>query len=81
MREFLAYIAIFEILTDIYDALIGSALVFGALKWKKGLLSTVACYWGIVLGFFAGFLIAYNMDTDIMIIIFTIVMGAVFSPY
>lgn len=62
MREFLTYVTIFQIVTDIYDAIIGSALIFGALKWRKGLLSTVACYWGIVLGFLVGFF-WYIQDT------------------
>ena len=60
--------------------LIGSALVFGALKWRKGLLSTVACYWGIVLGFLVGFFLVYSRHIDIIAILITTIMGAIIFP-
>ena len=80
MRKFLAYITVFQIVTHIYDVLIGSALVFGALKWRKGLLSTVACYWGIVLGFLVGFFLVYSRHIDIIAILITTIMGAIIFP-
>lgn len=79
MYEFLEYLAIFQIATDIYDLLIGSALIYGALKWRKGLLSTTACYWGIVLGFAGGGIIAYALDMPAVIFI-TIIIGAIVFP-
>ncbi len=80
MYEYLGYITIFQIVTDIYDLLIGSALVFGALKWRKGLLAQTALYWGCVLGFFSGFLIFFFLDIDPLVIIATILIGAVIFP-
>lgn len=80
MEDFLTYIAIFEIVTDIYDALIGAGLVFGALKWRKNLLTTTAFYWGIVLGCISGLLISYFLDGDFTIFIITIVLGAIILP-
>lgn len=79
MYEFFEYLAIFQIATDIYDLLIGSALIYGALKWRKGLLSTTACYWGIVLGFAGGGIIAYALDMPVVIFI-TIIIGAIVFP-
>ncbi|MCX4340811.1 MAG: hypothetical protein OSJ72_14355 [Lachnospiraceae bacterium] len=80
MYEFLSYITIFQIVTDIYDLLIGSALVFGALKWRKGLLTTTAFYWGLVLGFLSGAFIAFSLDTDISLVLVTTVIGAAVFP-
>lgn len=79
MYEFLEYLAIFQIVMDIYDLLIGSALIYGALKWRKGLLSTTACYWGIVLGFAGGGIIAYALDMPAIIFI-AIIIGAIVFP-
>lgn len=80
MYDFLSYITIFQIVTDIYDLLIGSALVFGALKWRKGLLTTTAFYWGLVIGFFIGVFMAISLDSDIMLIVVTTVIGAIIFP-
>ena len=54
--------------------------MFGALKWRKGLLSTVACYWGIVLGFLVGFFLVYSRHIDIIAILITTIMGAIIFP-
>lgn len=32
MNEFLTYIAIFQIATDLFDLIIGGSLIYGALK-------------------------------------------------
>jgi len=80
MYEFLSYITIFQIVTDIYDILIGSALVFGALKWRKGLLTTTAFYWGLVLGLLSGILIVFLLNSDIMPILITTAIGAIVFP-
>lgn len=80
MDEFLAYIAIFQIVTDIYDLLIGSALVFGALKWRKGLLTTTAFYWGLVFGFLIGTFTSFSLDISPVIIIISVLIGAIIFP-
>lgn len=80
MFELFGNIAIFQIVTDIYDIFIGSALVFGALKWRKGLLTTTAFYWGLVLGFLCGILMFFFLDSDIAITILTTIVGAVIFP-
>lgn len=80
MGEFLAYITIFQVVTDIYDLFIGSALVFGALKWRKGLLTTLAVYWGIVLGTLSGLFISFLFDVSLLVLILTIMIGAIIFP-
>lgn len=80
MDEFLSYIVIFQLVTDIYDLIIGSALVYGALKWRKGLLTTTAFYWGIVLGFLGGGFISFSLDVTPSVIFITIALGAIVLP-
>lgn len=80
MYKFIGYITIFQIVTDIYDLLIGSALVFGALKWRKGLLTTTAFYWGLVLGFLSGIFMVFSLDSDIVLVVATTIIGAVVFP-
>lgn len=80
MFEFLSYITVFQVVSDIYDLLIGSALVYGALKWRKGLLTTTVFYWGLVLGFLSGVFMAFLLNTDFLIVIVTVVIGAVIFP-
>lgn len=53
VEEFMSYITIFQFLSGIYDLLIGSALIFGALKWRKGLITTTAFYWGLYWAYWA----------------------------
>ncbi len=80
MEEFITYVAIFQIVTDIYDLLIGSTLIFGALKWRKGLLTTTAFYWGVVLGLISGFLLAYMFDGNYIILLVSVALGAILLP-
>lgn len=80
MYEFLEYIAIFQIFTDIFDLLIGSALVFGALKWRKGLLSQTAFYWGVVLGLIIGVISVFSADAEPALILLTAAMGGIIFP-
>ncbi len=41
---------IFEIVDSLTKILLGAGFCFGALKWRKGLLTTVAIGWGLILG-------------------------------
>lgn len=47
---------IFEIVTSLFKVTLGAGLCFGALKWRKGLLTTIAIGWGFLLGAALGFL-------------------------
>lgn len=80
MWEFLSYITIFQVVSDIYDLFIGSALIFGALKWRKGLLTTTAFYWGIILGFLSGVFMTFSSDSDSSLVLVVTLIGAVIFP-
>lgn len=80
MDEFIQYVAIFEVVFTIFDLLIGAGLTFGALKWRKGLLSTVAFYWGLVLGFLAGALLVYMFDLNVVIAAISTLAGGIVFP-
>lgn len=80
MYDFLTYVAVFQIVTDIYDVLVGSALVYGALKWRKGLLSTTAIYWGLVLGVLSGSMITYSFEINYGVILITLLLGGIIFP-
>lgn len=80
MSEFLSYIIIFQVVTDIYDLFVGSALTFGALKWKRGLLTATAFYWGLVLGVLSGVFICSVFDTTPVIILISLIIGAIVFP-
>lgn len=54
---FLGNLLIFQVITDLIKVTIGAGLCFGALKWRRGLLTTTAVGWGLLLGIFAAFLL------------------------
>ena len=54
MEELLTNLMIFEIVTELIGATIGAGLCFGALKWRRGLLTTTAIGWGAVIGLVLG---------------------------
>ena len=49
-------LVVYQIVTEIIQATIGAGLCFGALKWRKGLLTTTAIGWGFVLGILSAFM-------------------------
>lgn len=46
----LSNLLLFEIVTDLFAVTLGAGLCFGALKWRRGLLTGTAIGWGLVLG-------------------------------
>ena len=52
----LGNLVVFQIVTEIIQATIGVGMCYGALKWRKGLLTTTAIGWGFVLGVLFAFL-------------------------
>ncbi len=57
MGEIFSNILIFQIITDLIKVTIGSGLCFGALKWRRGLLTSTAIGWGLFLGFLAAMVV------------------------
>lgn len=44
-------IVVFQAFSYLYDIALGAACCYGALKWRRGLMTTVSIGWGIFLGF------------------------------
>ena len=47
--KILSNLLIFQIITELIKVTIGAGLCFGALKWRRGLLTTTAIGWGFFL--------------------------------
>lgn len=78
--EFLVYIKYFKIATDIYDVVIGSALIYGALKWQKGLITSIAIYWGLFLGAMLGGYVSFTFQISPVAILILALIGAIVFP-
>ena len=49
MEKLLENIAVFQIATELFKVTLGAGLCFGALKWRRGLLTTTAIGWRAVI--------------------------------
>ena len=58
MGEILSRLLVFQIVFDLISVTVGAGLCFGALKWRRGLLTTTAIAWGFFLGLVAAIFIA-----------------------
>lgn len=79
LKQFFIYITYFRIFMDIWDIIFGSLIIFGALKWRKGLISSIAIQWGIYLGIILGFLLYNSLNIPIAVILSPII-GAIVFP-
>ena len=73
MSELLSRLVVFQVVIDLIKILVGTGLCFGALKWRRGLLSVTASYWGLFLGAVVGFL----LDADIEVILICALIGLI----
>lgn len=76
MSEIASRLVIFQVVIDIIKVTVGAGLCFGALKWRRGLLSATASYWGVFLGVILVFLIDGGIE---QIIIFALI-GLILFP-
>lgn len=76
MSEIASRLLIFQAVIDLIKITVGAGLCFGALKWRKGLLSATASYWGT----FLGVVLALLFDADIETIIISACIGLVLFP-
>lgn len=77
--EFLEGIIGAKIATDLFSAFFGAWICFGALKWRKGLMTTIATYWGLFLGLTLGIMLTINLDNPIWLPI-CVVVGVILVP-
>ena len=86
MEEFISRILTYKIAFDIFDALIGVGICYGALKWRKGLITTVAFYWGLILGGVVGMALTsrnmsyYSSSVDTTPLFLCLIAGGIVFP-
>ena len=78
MEKLLENIAVFQIVTELVKVTLGAGLCFGALKWRRGLLTTTAIGWGAVLGIICWYLFSSGADQEIFVI--SVAIGAILFP-
>lgn len=76
MSEIASRLIVFQVVIDLIKVTVGAGLCFGALKWRRGLLSATASYWGV----FLGIILAFLMDGDIEQIIIFALIGLILFP-
>lgn len=77
--SFLENIIGLKLLSDVFSAIFGAWICFGALKWRKGLITTIAMYWGLFLGLFVGTMLAMNTYDPTSILVAPVV-GLIILP-
>lgn len=53
---------VFQIITDLIKVTIGAGLCFGALKWRRGLLTATSIAWGFFLGLLIAIIVREMID-------------------
>lgn len=76
MDEVLEMFAIGQFIVEAIRFLCGTKLCIGALKWRKGTLSTTAALWGAVLGLYLGTTVMMSGDGDLGALVAFTVFGA-----
>lgn len=54
MSELIERFFIFQFITEFIQVIFGAGLCFGALKWRRGSLTSTAVIWGLLLGLWIG---------------------------
>ena len=78
LEKILSNLLVFQIITDLIKVTIGTGLCFGALKWRRGLLTTTAISWGLLLGVLAAILLGNFLGEEG--IVFCILTGMIGLP-
>lgn len=78
MEGILENLLIFQIVTDLIKVTIGAGLCFGALKWRRGLLTTTAIWWGFFLGILAAAVMGEMTGGDGALV--CVVVGVIVLP-
>lgn len=76
MGELLERIVIYQFITELVQVIFGAGLCFGALKWRRGSLTSTAVIWGLILGFVIG----SSMDGDIGTVLICCGVGMLIFP-
>ena len=81
IEEILENLIVFETVTQIIEVTLGAGLCFGALKWRKGLITTTAIGWGAVLGLILSVALLYSeIISDYASLLYLTIIGAILLP-
>lgn len=73
-------IVVFQVVSCLYDVSLGAACCYGALKWRRGLMTTVAIGWGIFIGFGLAIPMAFYGNADPSILLVLPAIGMIVLP-
>lgn len=73
-------IVIFQVVSSLYDIALGAACCYGALKWRRGLITTVAIGWGIFLGFGLAIPMVFYGDANPSLLLLLPAIGMILLP-
>lgn len=73
-------IVIFKIISCLYDVVLGVACCYGALKWRRGLITTVSVGWGIFIGFGLAIPLIYYGDANPSLLLLLPAIGMILLP-
>ncbi len=77
MANIMSNLLVFQVVLELIQATIGAGLCFGALKWRRGLLTTVSIGWGAIWGLLIGLILA---DFSEMALLVCILIGIILMP-
>ena len=73
-------IVIFKIISCLYDVVLGVACCYGALKWRRGLITTVSVGWGIFIGFGLAISLIYYGGANPSLLLLLPAIGMILLP-
>lgn len=80
MADLFENLMIFQFVTELIKATLGAGLCFGALKWRRGLLTTTSIGWGAVLGLAVGYLFGSASGGSMELLLIFAAIGAIIFP-
>lgn len=73
-------IVVFQVVSCLYDIALGTACCYGALKWRRGLITTVAIGWGVFLGFSLAIPMVFYGDANPFLLLLFPAIGTILLP-
>lgn len=80
LEFFFGNAVIFQVISFLYDITLGAACCFGALKWRRGLITTASIGWGIFLGFGFAILLIEYVDASLDLLLLFPIIGMILLP-
>lgn len=80
MENVLGNLAVYQFVTELIKVTLGAGLCFGALKWRRGLLTMTAIGWGAILGIAVATIFGSISNGDIEMLLVFAAIGAIIFP-